>query len=471
MATTLFHSLRFRLIASVVTIEIVMLSLLVWNNITIIHATHTDRLRDTASSMIQQIANTSGNYMVAVDYATLEDYLGNVMNYQELDYLVILDRDKETVITLGSAPSETWPAIDPHPARVTDGVFDTSSEIMVAGQPMGKVLMGFSLALMEEAIQKSRIRGISIAAAEIILTVIVTVLIGLGLTRRLGVLSNAAQQVGGGNYSVKIPVETADEVGKTARAFNQMVTEVSSRSQQLEEAEKNARKLLAENRQLVHTSLTVQEEERKYLARELHDELGQCITAIQADAKSIRDLSQGHDERVMTSSGAILEVSSRIYEVVHSMMQRLRPGILDDLGLVEALQEEISAWQERNPNTKCMFNTSSNLADLGERINITIYRIVQECLTNIAKYANAAQVTINLSANSDGLVLGVRDDGKGMDLSVPTGSGLGLIGMRERAEALGGTFSITSEPGRGLSISVTVSEYLTNSSEGRKIPQ
>jgi len=468
MASTLFHSLRFRLIASVVTIEIVMLSLLVWNNITIIYSTHTDRLRDTASSMIQQIANTSGNYMVAVDYATLEDYLGKVMNYQELDYLVILDRGEGTVITLGSAPHAPWPAIDPHPDQVRDGVFDTSSEIMVAGQPMGRVLMGFSLSLMEEAIRKSRIRGISIAAAEIILTVIVTVLIGLGLTRRLGVLSNAAQQVGGGNYSVKIPVETADEVGKTARAFNQMVTEVSNRSQQLEEAEKKARTLLAENRQLVHTSLTVQEEERKHLARELHDELGQCITAIQADAKSIRDLSLGRDERIMTSSGAILEVSSRIYEVVHSMMQRLRPGILDDLGLVEALQEEISAWQERNPNTKYIFNTSGDLAGLGERINITIYRIVQECLTNVAKYAKAAQVTINLSANSGGLVLSVEDDGRGMDLSVP-GIGLGLIGMRERAEALGGTFSITSEPGKGLSITVTVSEYLTDTSEGRKI--
>ena len=170
----------------------------------------------------------------------------------------------------------------------------------------------------------------------------------------------------------------------------------------------------------------------------------------------------------MTSSGAILEVSSRIYEVVHSMMQRLRPGILDDLGLVEALQEEISAWQERNPNTKCTFNTSGDVADLGERINITIYRIVQECLTNVAKYAKAAQVTINLSANSGGLVLSVGDDGRGMDLSVP-GSGLGLIGMRERAEALGGTFSITSEPGKGSLITIRVSEYLTNTSEGRKI--
>ena len=100
----LFHSLRFRLIASVVTIEIIMLSILVWNNISIIHSTHTDRLRDTASSILQQIANTSGRYMVAVDYATLEEYLNNTLHYKELSYIVLTDRNDHTVIRLGQAP-------------------------------------------------------------------------------------------------------------------------------------------------------------------------------------------------------------------------------------------------------------------------------------------------------------------------------------------------------------------------------
>jgi len=464
---TLFQSLRFRLIASVVTIEIVMLSLLVWNNISIIHTTHTDRLRDTATSMIQQTARTSGNYMVAVDYATLKDYLKNIIDYQELSYLVILDRDEHAEIALGAFPTQPWPALETHPAQVTDGVFDVSEVITVAGQPMGTVLMGFSLSLMEEAIHKSRIRGISIAAVEILLTVIVTVLIGLGLTRRLGILAAAAQEVGKGDYTIKIPIETADEVGRTASAFNYMVTEVSNRTQQLKKAESESRTLLAENRNLVHTSLHVQEEERKHLARELHDELGQCITAIQADAESIRDLSRDCDNRIETSASAILGVSSRIYEVVHAMMQRLRPGILDDLGLVEALREEILAWQERNPNIKCTFNTSGDLADLGERINITLYRVIQECLTNVAKYANAAQVTIDLSNNSGSLVLSFRDDGQGIDLPVP-GSGLGLIGMRERAEALGGRFSMETEPGKGVSISITVSEAHQQTADRRK---
>jgi len=172
--------------------------------------------------------------------------------------------------------------------------------------------------------------------------------------------------------------------------------------------------------------------------------------------------------KIEASSGAILDISARIYEVVHSMMQRLRPGILDDLGLVEALQEEISAWQDRNPNTKCTFNPSGDLADLGERVNITLYRIVQECLTNVAKYAHATQVTINLSKNSHDLILSIVDDGEGMDLSVPGSSGLGLIGMRERAEALGGKFSLKTEPGKGVSISITVSEKSQQTTDRRK---
>jgi len=452
---TLFQTLRFRLIASVVSIEIIMLSLLVWNNISIIQATHTDRLRDTATSMIQQIARTSGNYMVAVDYATLEDYLSNIIDYQELSYLVILDRDEHAVIALGEFPVQPWPVQETHPAQVTDGVFDISDVITVAGQPMGRVLMGFSLSLMDEAIRKSRTRGISIAAAEIVLTVIVTVLIGLGLTRRLGILAVAAQEVGKGDYSIKIPVEAADEVGRTASAFNYMVTEVSNRTQQLEAAESKSRSLLAENRNLVHTSLNVQEEERKHLARELHDELGQCITAIQADAESIRDLSRDGDSRIKTSASAILDVSSRIYEVVHSMMQRLRPGVLDDLGLVEALKDAIAAWQERNPGTQCLFNVSGDLENLGERINITVYRIVQECLTNISKHAQADNITIALTKAADGLLLAIQDDGKGVDLSIPR-SGLGLVGMRERVESLGGEFSLDSREGDGLSIMISV---------------
>jgi len=449
-----YFSLRFRLIAGVVVIEIVMLSLLVWSNITIIHTTHADRLQDTANSLIEQIADTSGSYMFEVDYASLHDYLNKVIKHKELSYVVVLDRDENPVVSLGNAPTEQWPTVDLHPSEVDDAVFNTSRSIHVSVEPMGRVLAGFSLAQMESAIHKARVRGIVIAVSEIFLTVLATVLIGLHLTRRLGVLADAAGSVGAGDYSVIVPTETADEVGKTAAAFNRMVGEVSSRTRLLEREEEKSRKLLAENRRLVHASLEVQEEERKHLARELHDELGQCITAIQADAESIRDISAGHDQRTEASAGAILEVSSRIYDVVHSMMTRLRPGILDNLGLVAALKDDISVWMQRNPQTTCRLNTTGQLDKLGERINIAVYRIIQECLTNVTKHADAGNVTIDLTGEIDRLLLRIEDDGSGMPVTAPIG-GLGLIGMRERVEALSGVFR-TGMAGKGFLIEITI---------------
>jgi len=450
----LFQSLRCRLIVSVVIIEIVMLSLLVWNNISIIQTTHTDRLRDTASSMIQQIANTSGTYMVAVDYASLEDYLKNVTNYKELLYLAIFDRDNNMVISLGPYPEKNRPQADANPAQTDDEIFDIIEDIKVAGQPMGKVAIGFSLGIMQDAIRKSRIRGMSIAAVEIILTVLVTIIIGVGLTRRLGLLSNAAAEVEAGNYNVTVPTDIGDEVGKTAVAFNRMVTEVSNRTQQLQTAEARSTKLLQENRQLIHNSLEIQEAERKHLARELHDELGQCLTAIQADAELIRDLSN-QDKRIETSAAAIMDVSSRVYNVVHSMIHRLRPGILDNLGLVEALRDEIKAWESRNPETHCNFSTKGDLSRLNEHSNIMLYRIVQECLTNISKHAHASIVNIALQKSPDKLSLKVNDNGNGFN-ALQHNQGLGLIGMRERVESLNGNLQLDTQQGKGVSIAISI---------------
>jgi len=449
----ILHSLRFRLIASVVTIEIIMLSILVLNNISIIHTTHTDRLRDTASSILQQIANTSGRHMVAVDYATLEAYLSNTLHYNELAYIVITDRDDRTVISLGEAPKQKA-EIDTHPKQVKDGIFDVTDDITVADQFMGRVWMGFSLSIMHDAILTSRNRGITIALIEIILTILVTVIIGLGLTRRLALLSSAAAQVEAGNYSVSIPTEKNDEISQTATAFNRMVAEVDNQTQQLKKAEAQSSKLLKENRQLIHTSLEVQEQERKYLARELHDEMGQCLTAIQADAELIRDNSHGNSQ-LQTSAEAIINVSSRVYDVVHSMMHRLRPSILDNLGLVEAIKEEIVGFENRNPNILCECKCSADLNNLDERTGISLYRIMQECLTNISKHAAATEVCIELSNTDKIILLRVSDNGSGFDVDTPV-RGLGLIGMRERVSSLGGELLLKTEPHKGLIININV---------------
>jgi len=231
-------------------------------------------------------------------------------------------------------------------------------------------------------------------------------------------------------------------------------------------AEEDSRALLRENRSLILKSLAVQESERRHLARELHDEFGQCITAIQADVAIIRDRAVACDPRLVTSAAAIQDISARLYDDVHSMMQRLRPSMLDDLGLVETLRGEVDSWQSRQPDTDCSLGIGADLTELGEQLNMTIYRIIQECLTNIAKHAAARYVSIELQRTvalpgtgqagdaARGFIrLVVRDDGRGFDPAVH-GDGLGLIGMRERVEGLAGSFRVVSTPGAGTTVTV-----------------
>lgn len=253
------------------------------------------------------------------------------------------------------------------------------------------------------------------------------------------------------------------ELSRTNRILQ---TEVAERKL----AEEDSRNLLEEKRFLAQKCMAVQEEERRHLARELHDELGQCVTAIQADARIIHDHSTDCDSRLKTSAVAIQEVSSRIYKAVHSMMKRYRPSVLDYLGLVEMLKDEVNAWQSHQLNTICTLKVKGDLENLGEDINILVYRIVQESLTNVAKHASATAVTIDISTITDDssvqLRLEIVDNGKGFESQTP-GTGFGLIGMRERVEALQGEFILASIPGIGTRITVIVPLGKTGRSRGK----
>jgi signal transduction histidine kinase len=149
------------------------------------------------------------------------------------------------------------------------------------------------------------------------------------------------------------------------------------------------------------------------------------------------------------------------------MIQRARPGVLDDLGLVVALEDLVNDCRTRFPGVDYDLTTAGELNELGEQINITLYRIVQECLTNIAKHAAATQVRINLTVGADqqggthqagahdAVSLVVRDNGRGME-TAGSRRGLGIAGMRERVEALGGHFAIHGMPESGVTVSAVI---------------
>jgi two-component system sensor histidine kinase UhpB len=240
-----------------------------------------------------------------------------------------------------------------------------------------------------------------------------------------------------GDYSQRVSPQHVPELQRVASKLNGMVQELER--QQLE------------NRALRSRALAMQEAERRLLAQELHDELGQAISAIKALAVSIGQRSAG-DARERAAS--IASICDSVDATVRDMTKRLRPVVLDELGLLTALRRAVAEWNEHHAGASCTLEVDGDVTDLSEQVRIQVYRIVQEGLTNAARHARAARVGIRLARGQEGgdrLTVEIRDDGVGFDPR-HTRSGLGLPGMRERALSLGGELSIESAPGRGTHI-------------------
>jgi glucose-6-phosphate-specific signal transduction histidine kinase len=213
---------------------------------------------------------------------------------------------------------------------------------------------------------------------------------------------------------------------------------------------------LGDNRRLAQRTLDVQEAERKHLARELHDELGQHLNAIKLDAQALTVPPLAtHDAGTVQR---ILINTDHVYGVVSDMIRRLRPAALDELGLVAALEACVDRWRASQPVVAVRLQTEGELDDLGENLSLAIYRIVQEGLTNCMKHAAARQVEVRLQRQTaarggDAVMLMIVDDGAGMSPSSLASAGHGLAGMRERVSMLGGHFDLhAGQHGDGLAI-------------------
>ncbi len=220
---------------------------------------------------------------------------------------------------------------------------------------------------------------------------------------------------------------------------------------------------LERNRRLTQLIQSKLEEERRNIARELHDELGQCVTAIKTVGTAIANRRDETSEETRKNAGTIVSVASHIYDVVHGMIRQLRPSALDHLGLREALRDAVNVFQSRHPELAVMLNMAEEIDGFGESINITVYRIVQECLTNVARHAEAKQAVITVSRIEDpgrgeALELRVKDNGKGLDdeVDVSASRRFGLMGMRERVQAFGGSLEISGGPGQGVLVKAVI---------------
>ena len=218
---------------------------------------------------------------------------------------------------------------------------------------------------------------------------------------------------------------------------------------------------LADNRRLAQQYVELQETERKALARELHDELGQYLNVIKLDAVGIRDDTQASQAATRRRASTIVEICNHIHGALATLIRELRPTGLDELGLAAALEHCVETWRVRLPDVSLRLDIAGDFGALPESITVTLYRLVQEALTNVAKHAAASRVNIRLeraqnrALENDTILASVSDDGLGTSSGQPT-RGLGLIGMRERVMALRGSLVFNSSPGSGFELSARI---------------
>jgi two-component system, NarL family, sensor histidine kinase UhpB len=266
--------------------------------------------------------------------------------------------------------------------------------------------------------------------------VLIYLFIGHAL-RPLDRLAAGFARIGGGDYAVRLEERLPPELSRLRDGFNRMAGQLFA--------------MATVNRGLNQQLLSLQEQERTELARDLHDEVGPFLFAINIDAANIRRQAEaGGFAAIAGPAAAIAEAVGHLQKQVKSMLRRLRPIGLAEFGLGDAIAQLIEFWRRRYPEIDYRLAIAPGAAGRGELLDTTLYRVVQECLSNAMRHGRPSAIAITIGCEAGALVARVSDDGCGMSANV--GTGYGLIGMGERVKALGGSLDVASDPGAGWTV-------------------
>lgn len=239
-----------------------------------------------------------------------------------------------------------------------------------------------------------------------------------------------------GDLSARMPRPGLIELQRIAAGFDHLAERLQ--------------KTMAEQRHLAQRLLAVREEERRFLARELHDEFGQCLTSIGAEAAFIR--ARASQPELLLATRSIASITAQMMEALQGILCQLRPAGLEEFGLQFGLEQLVGGWQRRSTDCHFELSIAGHIDDLPGDLTVSIYRIVQESLTNALRHGAPRHVSIHLCRKATSCRLCVEDDGEGPGQNT-AGSGLGVLGMNERVAALGGQFSMTALKPQGMRVS------------------
>ncbi|NBW25041.1 MAG: HAMP domain-containing protein [Betaproteobacteria bacterium] len=262
-------------------------------------------------------------------------------------------------------------------------------------------------------------------------------------------LAQGLRAIAQGEYATRLPRLKGREAGGLGEDFNGMAQSVQDGMLAREKA-RVATVALAENRELTQAIQTRIEEVRRQIARELHDDLGQQVTAIKSLGFAISHRAQGQDLRIAESARMVVQCADAMYESVHQMVSQLRPLALDRFGLADAVQDLVEQARTQHPGVHLQLQIEGALDAVDGELATAVYRIAQESLTNALRHSQAQQIALHVRVESQHVLVEVRDDGRGLHKDWEQTGHFGVIGMRERAESLNGTFVIEPQAAGGV---------------------
>jgi len=294
-----------------------------------------------------------------------------------------------------------------------------------------------------------------LAGALVLLTLVNVLVFWLvGRTvRPFGQIVGALEALEAGRFDAALPPLAGREAGLIGAAFNRMV----GRLRQNIETERRAalaEQRLSDNRELTRWIERQLEQERRLIAHELHDELGQSVTAMHSMALSIAQRVRGTDAQAEQAARTIADESSRLYEAMHGIIPRLAPLVLDNFGLTDALADLVERTRRSHAGVQIDLAVELGDAGLAPDAALALYRGAQEGVTNALRHGHAARVQVELRRDGEVAALTVADDGDGLPPQMPPGGHHGLRWLAERAEGLGGSFRIGPRAPRGVLLEV-----------------
>ncbi|MFW5691557.1 MAG: HAMP domain-containing protein, partial [Chloroflexota bacterium] len=406
-------------------------------------------------ALLHSVADSAAEYLVANDPQGLlvhlidrrEHYSSETHN-TTVDYMVIYS-DNGARLAGSGVPPQLAPLMA-QPTGTSLLVDDGATLDFWSPVPEADAVLrlGLSTASIRQTVDTVTLQLLAITAIMMAIGLAAATFLTWVLTRPIKDLVQATRAVARGDFTRRVPRWADDEIGALATAFNQMTDAL-----QQAEAERSLREHLRE--QYINGVIAAQENERKRIARELHDSTSQSLTSLLV---GLQNLKHEHDaEKFDCHIDDLRTVIGATLDEVRALAWQLRPSVLDDLGLVSALDHTLQEFQRRY-GLSVDFVASGLNGRLPMEIETTVYRVVQEGLTNIARYAQARSVSVTITLRRGRLRVIVEDDGVGFDVDAVRGrsESLGLQGIQERASLLGGSLAIESAPGKGTSLFIEI---------------